>query len=172
MEEDPAQPYLDDIAVADQTWQDHLQHLRRVFQICRVKRISLKKSQVPLWEWQAGLPGPQGGIQRDSAAGHEGQGNSGVSTKKNLQSFLGLVGYYRAHIPAFSTRAAPLTDLVQKTESELNAIFRHRVSSVGYTRLGATISLVYQRQWSWIGSSAETGARRRGEDPWLVLVQA
>jgi hypothetical protein len=26
--EDPAQPFLDDIAVADQTWQEHLQHLR------------------------------------------------------------------------------------------------------------------------------------------------
>jgi len=40
-------------------------------------------------------------------------------TKRNMQSFLGLVGYYRAHIPDFSTRAAPLTDLVQKKKPDV-----------------------------------------------------
>jgi hypothetical protein len=35
-------------------------------------------------------------------------------TKKNMQLFL---GYYRAHIPGFSTRPAPLTDHVQKKQT-------------------------------------------------------
>ena len=43
--------------------------------------------QVPLWEWQAGLPGPQGGIRRDSATGREGQGNSGVSTAPDKEEY-------------------------------------------------------------------------------------
>ncbi|KAK6181527.1 hypothetical protein SNE40_009362 [Patella caerulea] len=35
-------------------------------------------------------------------------------TKKQLQSFLGLVGYYRQFVPNFSAVAVPLTDLTRK----------------------------------------------------------
>ena len=34
-------------------------------------------------------------------------------TKKQVRSFLGLVGYYRKFIPNFSQRAAVLTDLTR-----------------------------------------------------------
>ena len=34
-------------------------------------------------------------------------------TKKQIRSFLGLVGYYRKFIPNFSSRAAVLTDLTR-----------------------------------------------------------
>ena len=33
------------------------------------------------------------------------------TTKKQVRSFLGLIGYYRDHIPAFAEISAPLTDL-------------------------------------------------------------
>ena len=35
-------------------------------------------------------------------------------TKRDIQAFLGLVGYYRRFIPQFATVAAPLTDLTRK----------------------------------------------------------
>ena len=35
-------------------------------------------------------------------------------TKRQLQSFLGLTGYYREHIPSYSIRSAALSDLTQK----------------------------------------------------------
>ena len=39
------------------------------------------------------------------------------TTKKEVQSFLGLANYYRAHIPTFAAVAAPLTDLTRKGQS-------------------------------------------------------
>ena len=35
-----------------------------------------------------------------------------------MRSFLGLVGYYRDHIPAFAEISAPLTDLLKKGKAE------------------------------------------------------
>ena len=40
------------------------------------------------------------------------------TTKKQVRSFLGLVGYYRDHIPAFAKISAPLPDLLKKGKSE------------------------------------------------------
>ena len=36
------------------------------------------------------------------------------STKKEVRSFIGLINYYRVHIPHFASKAAPLTDLTKK----------------------------------------------------------
>ena len=36
------------------------------------------------------------------------------TTKKEVRSFLGLVNYYRAHIPLFAAISPPLSDLTRK----------------------------------------------------------
>ena len=43
---------------------------------------------------------------------------SRLTTKKQVRSFLALVGYYRDHIPAFVEVLAPLSDLLKKGKSE------------------------------------------------------
>ena len=40
------------------------------------------------------------------------------TTKKQVRSFLGLVGYYGVHIPAFADISAPLTDLLKKGKAD------------------------------------------------------
>ena len=37
------------------------------------------------------------------------------TTKTEVRSFLGFAGYYRRHVPGFSTIALPLTDLTKKS---------------------------------------------------------
>ena len=47
------------------------------------------------------------------------------TTKKQVRSFLGLVGYYRDHIPVFAEISAPLSDLLRKeSQNKYNGI-RH-----------------------------------------------
>ena len=42
------------------------------------------------------------------------------STKKQVRSLMGLISYYRAFIPEFSTITSPLTDLLRKGSPEKN----------------------------------------------------
>ena len=48
------------------------------------------------------------------------------TTKKQVRSFLGLVGYYRDHKPAFTEISAPLTDLLKKGRLNMSSGARHR----------------------------------------------
>ena len=41
-----------------------------------------------------------------------------LTTKKQVRSFMGLVGYYRDHMPAFAKISVPLTDLLKKGKAE------------------------------------------------------
>ena len=151
LKEDPAQSYLDDIALADQTWPEHLQHLRRVFQICRTKKISLKRAKCYFGNGKLNYLGHQvgsGEILPQDLKVKAILNFPRPTTKKSMQSFLGSVGYYRAHIPEFSTRAAPLTDLVQKKQPdrikwtpELDKTFRDERQSITESPVLATPDL-------------------------------
>lgn len=119
LKDHPGEPYVDDIAVADETWERHLKNLEEVFQIWRNKKISLKRRKCKF-----------GNAKLDYLGHRVGSGEilpqetkvkailefPKPKTKKQMQSFLGLVGYYRAHIPDFSSRSAPLSDLVQRKQ--------------------------------------------------------
>ena len=62
------------------------------------------------------------------------------TTKKQVRSFLGLVGYYRDHIPAFTEISAPLSALLKKGKSE--QVQRNEAQEHAYSLLKE-----YMLQW-------------------------
>ncbi|GFX87545.1 retrovirus-related Pol polyprotein from transposon 17.6 [Trichonephila clavipes] len=89
--EDFAVPYLDDIAIFSLAWDDHLKHLKDVFDRLRSAKLHIKPSKCQF---------AQAFVKY---LGHLTQ----------VRDFLGLSGYYRRYIPEFSVIAAPLTDLLK-----------------------------------------------------------
>ena len=109
--------YMDDVLGASVTWEEHLSMLRPVLSRIKLVGLTLRPSKCLL------------GFGSLDFVGHVvGEGNLSPhpdtvakirkakipETKKQVRSFLGLVGFYRRYIPNFSSVAAPLTDLTKK----------------------------------------------------------
>ena len=103
--------FIDDISGGAKTWPEFLANLRRVFTVCRARKILLKPKKCSL------------GFNRLPLLGRILEGHS-VSldpssiravvdfpeprTKKEVFSFLGLAGWCRSFVPRFAHIAAPL----------------------------------------------------------------
>ena len=105
--------YIDDIVVHSKEWGDHVKHIREVLE--RLKKSGLTANfKKCVW-----------GVAEIEYLGHRvGKGTVGIPdlrvkalrefskpmTKKELKSYLGMLGYYRKFIPGFSSTALPLTE--------------------------------------------------------------
>ena len=110
--------YLDDILIYSQSQSDHIQHARQVMQklldhqwVCKLKKCDFATKSVEYL----------GHIVSDGRIAIDPDKMKAVTDWpvpfKNLhevQSFLGLVGYYRKFIPRFSHTARHLYDLTRK----------------------------------------------------------
>ncbi|CAM4425854.1 unnamed protein product [Lepidochelys kempii] len=111
--------YLDDVAIFSDSWADHLEHLQKVLERIREAGLTVKGKKCQI------------GLNRVTYLGHQvGQGTISPlqakvdaiqkwpvpKSKKQVQSFLGLAGYYRRFVPHYSQIAAPLTDLTKKKQ--------------------------------------------------------
>ena len=121
LDRDDVHNFMDDILIATETWDQHLDALEAVFQRLDDTNLSAKPSKCYL------------GFEEMSFLGHHiGEGRLGPEnekvrkiltaerprTKKEVRSFLGLANFYRRYIANFSDIASPLSDLTKAKKPE------------------------------------------------------
>lgn len=116
---DFALPYLDDVAVFSDSWEEHIEHLQIVLERLKGAGLTVRAEKCHL------------GCAQVSYLGHiVGRGQRRPSelkvaavvkyrrpaTKTEVRAFLGLAGYYQHYIKDYSDIASALTDALRKTE--------------------------------------------------------
>ena len=114
---DFADAYIDDVEVDTPiSFPQHLSEIRQVLQRLRVCKLNARPSKCKIAMSSVDFLGHRVGgdkIEPRKALVQSIIEYPRLETKKQVRSFLGLVGYYRKFIPNFSERAAVLTDLTK-----------------------------------------------------------
>ena len=110
--------YLDDILIMSSSPEEHLRHLRLVFERLRKHRFQIKLSKCKFFQSQIKYLGhilsPEG-IQVDPAKVQTLLDWEFPTASLGMQQFLGLANYFRKHVPNFSRLSAPLYALTKKS---------------------------------------------------------
>lgn len=115
--EDIALVYLDDIIVLGADFQTHLRNLRIVFNKLREAGLQLQPEKCHFAKTSIQYLGhvvSREGIQTDPEKVAAILHVSPPKTRKEVRSFLGLLGWYRSFLPLYSEMTAPLTHLLKK----------------------------------------------------------
>lgn len=109
--------YLDDIIIYSKNKQDHVAHLKQVFNVLKENCFKLKLSKCKFFQEELLYLGyiiNRNGILPNNERMQAIQNIPKPSNAKELQSFLGLLNYYRKWVKNFSIIAKPLYILLQK----------------------------------------------------------
>ena len=109
--------YLDNIIIFSKTPQEHLLHIRMVFEKLKSANLSMKKSKSSFFSKEIQYLGhilSTTGIRPLPAKTHAIQHMQPPTTPKQVRAFLGLVRYYRKFIKGFAKIAKPLTLLTRQ----------------------------------------------------------
>ena len=112
--------YLDDIVVFTASWDEHLKSLQTLFDRLQSAGLTAWPSKCQLGRCSAKYLGhiiSNVTVQPDPDKLAAVASFPQPRTKKEVRSFLGLPGYYRRFIPAFSSLPKPLSDLTKKDAS-------------------------------------------------------
>ena len=111
--------FIDDILVYSCNEEEHSEHLRIVLSRLREHQLYAKFSKCEFWLKKVPFLGhvlSEEGISVDPAKVQEVLDWKVPTSVHEVQSFLGLAGYYRRFIPEFSKISKPMTRLLQKDE--------------------------------------------------------
>ena len=114
--------YLDDVLVYSQNFEDHLHHLRLVFDRFREAGLKLKPSKCHFGQKEVNYLGhviTTEGIQPDPKKVKVVQEYPAPKSVKEVRAFMGLTNYYRKFVKGFAQVASPLHDLTKKGASFL-----------------------------------------------------
>ena len=109
--------YMDDVLGSSVRWSDHMTVLRQVFSRMRQEGLTLRPSKCLLGFGSLDFVGHvvgEGHLSPHPDTVEKIKTAKVPETKKQVRSFLGLIGFYRRYIPNFSSVAAPLSDLTKK----------------------------------------------------------
>nr|KYP71512.1 Retrovirus-related Pol polyprotein from transposon 17.6 [Cajanus cajan] len=112
--------FIDDILIYSRTLEEHGEHLRMVLEILKAKQLYAKLSKCEFWLDEVKFLGhviSAKGIAIDPAKVESVLQWERPRTVTDIQSFVGLAGYYRRFIEGFSKIVAPLTQLTRKKQS-------------------------------------------------------
>ena len=116
-----AEVYLDDIIIYRDTWEQHLENIWNKFKWLRHSGLTIKLNKCSFGASECIYLGHQigkGGAQPEATKVWAINDVPRLKTKKEVYTFLGLIGYYRQFIRNFATKAEPLTQLTKKGEPE------------------------------------------------------
>ena len=111
--------FFDDILVYTQSLEEHIDHLRQVFQWLRADKWKLKMSKCKFAQEYFSYLGhvvSAAGVSIDPSKVQAIVDWPTPSSVKELRGFLGLTGYYHKFIHHFGILAKPLTDLLKKDQ--------------------------------------------------------
>jgi hypothetical protein len=108
--------FIDDILIYSRSEEEYEEHLRIVLQKLREHRLYAKLSKCEFWMKQVAFLGhiiSKGGISVDPSKIQDVLGWNAPTSVGDIQSFLGLAGYYQRFIEGFSKISKPMTELLE-----------------------------------------------------------
>jgi hypothetical protein len=109
--------FIDDILVYSRSEEENEEHLRHSLQKLRENRLYAKLTKCEFWMKQVAFLGHvilKGGISVDPCKVQDVLSWNASTSVGDIQSFLGLAGYYRRFIEGFSKISKPMTELLEK----------------------------------------------------------
>ncbi len=113
-------PYLDDIIVSVPSFQQLLQRLGEVFKHMGTMDIKLNISKCHIGQIEIKFLGhivSKEGFRPDAGNIEAVTQMKAPTNLKEVRRLIGMVGFYRKHLPNFSKIASPLTDLTRKNQA-------------------------------------------------------
>jgi transposase InsO family protein len=110
--------YLDDIIIYSNTFNEHLEHLKTVFQILEKNRLTVQPDKSKFGRSELKFLGywiDREGIRPDPDKVKAISKMTLPQSEKQIKSFLGLTGFYRKLIKNYSAIAKPLTTCLKKS---------------------------------------------------------